>query len=995
MKANSKKLLSLLMAVAMVLSLVPAISLQAEAAEFDPATTVCDACGTAPVGGWTEISASTTGVTLSTSGHYYLSGELNGSTNPMLKIEAGVTVCLHSNGQRIRQSRTASNTTKTVAINVAGTLNYMGDGTVLNRSATTTYPSVVIASGGSVKLYGGTFYNFDPSAYVASGYAVTGQGSDTNGNTWTVGKLVGPDLPTTCPGCGEPVTEWKPVTAATGTKDWANGSGHFYLTKDLTGGGKRVMQFIAADEVCLHLNGHSITSTYTGGSGIAVRSYGTLRIMGEGTISAGTDTAAMGAVVAYGGTVEIYGGTYVDSTSEAPVRENGGNAVIYGGNFCDSVSAFVAEGYEQTENADGSYTVSKIEAPTITADCPHCDEENIEWLPFTGGFIGVAGDTKYYHYYLPEEVESTATYAIQNNNEGANAVLYLNGQDLEFTGRIRTRASGSLYIFGDGNVIRKDNADSTGSMMQANTTPIYISGGNFINNDTDAPMFEDENFVITGGSFNENPSEFVPDGYRATEENGVWTVSAYVAPPYPTDCPMCGAENVTWTEVSGPTGDTGFATSGHYILVDNIVGTAKRVFNVPADKEVCLYLNNWNITGTSDTNGPAALQTLGTLRVGGEGVVSTPNVTPNAEGKVSWGVITANGEDAVVEIYGGTYIDGAGRNQAVRSTGTMTIYGGSFSNEVTGFVADNKWCLPKDDLWHVEDLTAAAVVTKSGYTTYETTEAAVAAYTEGYILMGSADSIELTKAAVVDSNDKENVVVTGEGVLSPVGGGSWDLTNANVNRDATNPVTGVRYLTVENNTYKFDMKISKVVLRPGTTSEDLGIYYKTNITIGDDLVNLIDSYGVALSLFDMPTAEDILAVGGHALYTVVDNNLVAGENTVTSGLLNNILKKEYTEDELETAGVETVAAANTKRGEMTVYANAYIAIDLDGDEKEEFVMANLEYNEIEHSLKSLMGKVDAMETIPQAAINCYKAWAPVGMDQWALTNLAAAAAVAE
>lgn len=35
--------------------------------------------------------------------------------------------------------------------------------------------------------------------------------------------------------------------------------------------------------------------------------------------------------------------------------------------------------------------------------------------------------------------------------------------------------------------------------------------------------------TIVGGTFSTNPSDYVPEGYEATESNGSWTVAA-VAP---------------------------------------------------------------------------------------------------------------------------------------------------------------------------------------------------------------------------------------------------------------------------------------------------------------------------------------------------------------------------------------------------------------------------------------------------------------------------------
>ena len=61
-------------------------------------------------------------------------------------------------------------------------------------------------------------------------------------------------------------------------------------------------------------------------------------------------------------------------------------------------------------------------------------------------------------------------------------------------------------------------------------TTVYVKGGNFGEASTrsgyTAGILGEGTVIITGGSFGFDPSAWVASGYTATENNGVWTVSA-------------------------------------------------------------------------------------------------------------------------------------------------------------------------------------------------------------------------------------------------------------------------------------------------------------------------------------------------------------------------------------------------------------------------------------------------------------------------------------
>ncbi len=53
-----------------------------------------------------------------------------------------------------------------------------------------------------------------------------------------------------------------------------------------------------------------------------------------------------------------------------------------------------------------------------------------------------------------------------------------------------------------------------------------VTGGNFTLGDYGFDSNQHNEVIITGGTFNKNPSKYVPDTHTATESNGLWTVTA-------------------------------------------------------------------------------------------------------------------------------------------------------------------------------------------------------------------------------------------------------------------------------------------------------------------------------------------------------------------------------------------------------------------------------------------------------------------------------------
>lgn len=115
-----------------------------------------------------------------------------------------------------------------------------------------------------------------------------------------------------CPVCKADVQWTKANTGLSTINDGAHH--HAYLTQNFAYGWS-YLSLDSTSTVCLHLNGFDIRPTNAAGR---IQSYGTLNIMGDGTVLGGNSTANATLEI-LGGTVNLYGGIYTSvSTNAAP-----------------------------------------------------------------------------------------------------------------------------------------------------------------------------------------------------------------------------------------------------------------------------------------------------------------------------------------------------------------------------------------------------------------------------------------------------------------------------------------------------------------------------------------------------------------------------------------------------------------------------------------------------------------------------------------------------
>ena len=220
----------------------------------------------------------------------------------------------------------------------------------------------------------------------------------------------------------------------------------------------------------------------------------------------------------------------------------------------------------------------------------------------------------------------------------------------------------------------------------------------------------------------------------------------------------------------------------------------------------------------------------------------------------------------------------------------------------------------------------------------------------GYAVLYKDDENPITiasgKTVCMDFNGFD-VAVTGEGTLQGTdtsaltnGEGASVVTIDGVTLDVVvkSPATGDTYVALKDgNTVKFHAvtaNITSVSIRPGT----VGMYYSAKFVCDETLQACLKNFGIAISVADMPGAD--FATDKTVLYTQAPGSeLTTGE--FNSVLVNNIMTESL------------AAAANKTRGEISIYANAYMTMTIDGQDYTIMATTTSEF-----SLMTLLQKVN-------------------------------------
>ena len=328
------------------------------------------------------------------------------------------------------------------------------------------------------------------------------------------------------------------------------------------------------------------------------------------------------------------------------------------------------------------------------------------------------------------------------------------------------------------------------------------------------------------------------------------------------------------------------------------------------------------VAGVTDSPNCAFLNILGGKVTSNVIVNETAKLTLSGAPIVSGNVTLAQGVQA--------NITGLTKNASIRMEGYasgMPLTEAREDAEVLQgvFTAGNQGeiLLGSDNVFYSFSAGMAIVHTDGKADLYPTAEQAVAAYsfTNQDILYPATagQTITLAGDAYVDAAGK-NISVNGSGKLYGMDSGNdsfetcatWSVGGTvEVQEDVISPVTGYRYLFKEAGYHRLELAITHVTLR----TADEGMYYKARISCDETLASLVQGYGIALSIRQMPgtdfaTAEDVE-------YTVFDRDdfVALYQNhslSTNSCILTGILKTDNTKN------------TNSTNVYTPVYANLYL-----------------------------------------------------------------------
>ena len=433
-----------------------------------------------------------------------------------------------------------------------------------------------------------------------------------------------------CPVCKKTAT-WTEIVAGDTSVTMANG-GHYYLAEDqhYTGGGTTFLSFSNGAKVCVHLNGHNLTShvraLYTG--------TGTTNIMGTGVVSgAPYDTKTYGAALHHNsksGVINLYSGTYRQTEGGA---DHGYTLNMHGaGGTLNVFPDATVEGSDngkaiRTGNASGANIAVTITDATIN------------------GNIYMVGAT------TPD------TYTVSMTLDGARV-----------NGTVNADGTNHITLVHDTRMDMLDLEDTSKVTLDRLLDGAHIT-------------------VKNPGAFavaHENASEYqkyfttswIHDSIAAVD--GVLTYKVNYTSDLLLDarnqamCPAC-RKIVTWTAFTDDTKEHTFTEGGHFYLAKDLTYTGDATFLTTGNGEslTCLHLNGHNIT---TTNSYTMFISSGALNVMGSGVVMG-KTTNSARGTVMYS--NNKNETHIVNLFSGTY------TKYDSTTGVPVIAIGSNGGDIT------------------------------------------------------------------------------------------------------------------------------------------------------------------------------------------------------------------------------------------------------------------------------------------------------------------------
>jgi len=780
----------------------------------------------------------------------------------------------------------------------------------------------------------------------------------TAGSTGLTATKVASGVSGYCPHCNETV-EWTAMSAAP--------SGHCYLTADIS---CTEAYNISADTV-IDLCGFDITSddrafTVSAGGSLAI-----LDSIGGGYVRGSGNADALGGVIRSTGALRIYGGNYKYTTNASKPLTCGGIVYatgaleIHGGSFDASAFSYTAEGcvggaVYQAHNA-GQFTMSAgylKGGSAYTAGTMFIGGKST--VNITGGIFTDGSAAKNVGNLYIAGTSGTggkATISGISVLDGTSGTGDAGNFSLCYYGRSTLTG---CYITGGTSGSRAGNAYFTTNTLLTVTDCIFSSGtalqGGNIHTTATSTDVKLINCLITDGTAT---TKF---GGNISCGNGTVTIRGGVI--------AYGSAATTGGNISNSTGANA------------------------TDDTLYIY---------ADANGVAPLFTGGSAGSYGGNIYSSGRLILDAA-VFSNGKASTKGQDLymaksdVSKLTVGEGVTGIAHIGITASYLGGNTYGGPVAN-TTATVLNAKLILEEKNtplLCVGEGKLCVGAITVIGAdgseAWYSDTASAIAQCpSDGWIKLYADADLVLTRDSVVDLNGNSVTVsgdytlyamdTSGDNYTSSLGKAVWTSSELVKTQSIFNAPNGNTYIPVIDGataTYHcIGMKLTHVSIRP----ETCGIYYRGAWGSDSTLSGQIAEYGIAVSLEGVP-GEDF-ATDPDCLYTAFPGETLISGESKAGVMIDGIMKTELD------------AGTNSQRGEMPVYAVAYVKLN-DGT----VLLSDRPgtKDDVAYSLYDIMSLMNQqIETAPgthrrpavQAGRDFYAQWKDSGMQNWLFPKLQA------
>lgn len=809
-----------------------------------------------------------------------------------------------------------------------------------------------------------------------------------------------------CPHCNAKVA-WTPLAAAT----VATTSGHYYITGATSLSNQLAIGRNITDssvDAVVDLNGYTVTcsgrfayiyddATVGNGHSLSVLdSAGNSLVTGKGTVA-----AQNGGVLYNEKNLTIYGGTFrlVTSTTRSAgnggVVHNGGTFNMHGGILdgsaydretalalksdatCNGGALFMGNGATRQFNMSAGHIIGGKAFNGGSIYFGYNNVVNITGGSITGGTASKYGGNLGMHYELADD--GTKDSVTDSNQQSA---------DINISGCSITDGSSSKYggnIFSNWCALDIDDCYIAGGSATSH-------GGNLFCN-TGLNMTVDDSVILSGSSKVGGNGHMAGTGVTSTFTDCL--IASGKATSYGGNLCLGNGYNtidggaVLYGYANNPTATSNTAYGGNISSgAGNVSATSK---NYSTIKGNTLIAGGYSATtgGNIQANGVLNL-TSATIRGGKAGNGQDIYLAAfDKQQKLTVGSGVTGSMLLYVEE--STHLTDPVYGTAIAKTACETLNASIYlENEGYG----NPMLIAEGGALCV----GAIAVQRADGTAQWFTDAddAMAAYEDGSVLLLATDS-ELTltqdctidvcgstvtvhgnyKVAGMDSANDNYTASEGKLVFA-------DLEDANT--DPVTPVSaGSMYVAVtEGNTatyHRLDFGIDSISIRPTSC----GIYYNGTWSCDEVLAEKIDTYGIALSLKSMPTANFIAEEDSNGnMWTEPTDPLGVGVNS-TSVLISGIMQtgETYTDE----AQTPVSAAENDSRGRRPIYATAYVTIGGNTYISDDSTTEN---DDVDYSLYSAMDLMDQLiaeqpewfRRYSNAMRAFYDIWNEYGMESW-------------